>query len=174
MGHALFYDQLQKNKENSTSDKYPQMPKCLISQTSKMQRFPKIVNGFKPLNIFAKSFILDVCLSSKCASNTAQKLKFSITDFFSKYDQIRRKLRICSHLLKKSVLENFIFCAVCLQLMGKYSTRPQISNSATQTFHLKQTQKPKSIQPTQVSLVSVKKNFFNYRKLPLYFKKGPP
>ena len=38
---------------------------------------------------------------------TAQKMKFSIKDFFSKCDQIRRKL-----LLKKSLLEVFIFCAV--------------------------------------------------------------
>ena len=36
-------------------------------------------------------------------------MKFSITDFFSKCDQIRRKLRIWSHLLKKSLMENFIF-----------------------------------------------------------------
>ena len=33
-------------------------------------------------------------------------------DFYSKCDQIRRKLRILSHLLKKFVMENFIFCAV--------------------------------------------------------------
>ena len=33
---------------------------------------------------------------------TAQKMKFSIKDFFSK----------CDHLLKKSLMENFIFCAV--------------------------------------------------------------
>ena len=39
-------------------------------------------------------------------------MKFSIKDFFSKCDQIRRKLRIWSHLLKKSLMENFIFCAV--------------------------------------------------------------
>ena len=45
-------------------------------------------------------------------SDTAQKMKFSIKDFFSKRDQIRRKLRIWSHLLKKSLMENFIFCAV--------------------------------------------------------------
>ena len=45
---------------------------------------------------------------------TAQKMKFSITDFFSKGEQIRRFLRIWSHLLKKSVMENFIFCAVLL------------------------------------------------------------
>ena len=33
-------------------------------------------------------------------------------DFFSKCDQIHRKLRIYSHLLKKPLMENFIFCAV--------------------------------------------------------------
>ena len=44
--------------------------------------------------------------------STAQKMKFSIKDFFSKCDQIRRKLRISSHLLKKSLMENFIFCVV--------------------------------------------------------------
>ena len=45
-------------------------------------------------------------------SHAGQKIKFSIKDFFSKCDQIRRKLRIWSHLLKKSLMENFIFCAV--------------------------------------------------------------
>ena len=45
-------------------------------------------------------------------SYTVQKMKFSIKDFISKYDQIRRKLRIWSHLLKKSWLDNFTFCAV--------------------------------------------------------------
>ena len=43
---------------------------------------------------------------------TAQKMKFYIKDFFSKCAQIRRKLRIWSHLLKKSLMQNFIFCAV--------------------------------------------------------------
>ena len=47
---------------------------------------------------------------------TAQKMKFSIKDFFSKCDQIRRKLRIWSHLLKKSLMENFFFCAVVLEV----------------------------------------------------------
>ena len=41
-------------------------------------------------------------------------MKFSIKDFFSKYDQICSFLRIWSHLLKKPVIENFIFCAVFL------------------------------------------------------------
>ena len=43
---------------------------------------------------------------------TVQKIKFAIKDFFSKCDQIRSFLRIWSHLLKKSLMENFIFCAV--------------------------------------------------------------
>ena len=35
-------------------------------------------------------------------NSTAQKMKFSTKGFFGKCDQIRRKLRIWSHLLKKS------------------------------------------------------------------------
>ena len=46
--------------------------------------------------------------------------KFSIKDFFSKCDQIRSKLedapgsllRIWSHLLKKPIMENFVFYTV--------------------------------------------------------------
>ena len=45
---------------------------------------------------------------------TAQTMKFSITNFFSKCNQIPKKLWIWSHLLKKSVMENLIFCAVHL------------------------------------------------------------
>ena len=47
---------------------------------------------------------------------TAQKIKFSIKDFFSKCDQICSFLRIWSHLLKKSLMEDFIFCAVAIGL----------------------------------------------------------
>ena len=41
-----------------------------------------------------------------------KKMKFSSKDFFSKCDQIRWKQRIWSHLLKKSLMEDFIFCVV--------------------------------------------------------------
>ena len=44
----------------------------------------------------------------------AQKMKFSIKDFFSKCDQIRNFLRIWSYLLKKSLMKNFIFCKMCV------------------------------------------------------------
>ena len=45
-------------------------------------------------------------------SNTAQKMKFSIKDFFNKCDQICSFLRIWSNLLKKSLMENLISFAV--------------------------------------------------------------
>ena len=44
--------------------------------------------------------------------NTLHKKKVAIEDFFSICDEIRRELRIWSHLLKKSLIESFIFCAV--------------------------------------------------------------
>ena len=56
-------------------------------------------------NKVAKGFV-------KHCPNTVQKMKMSIKDFFSKCDQIRSFLQIWSHLLKKSLMENLIFCAV--------------------------------------------------------------
>ena len=53
-----------------------------------------------------------------CTFDTAQKMKFFIKDFFSKCDQIRRKLKIWSHLLKKSLMGNFIFCSMWLVSRG--------------------------------------------------------
>ena len=44
--------------------------------------------------------------------DTAQKMKFSIEDFFCKYDQIRSFLRIWLHLLRNSLMEIFVFFAV--------------------------------------------------------------
>ena len=43
-------------------------------------------------------------------------MKFSINDSFSKCDQILSFLRIWSHLLKKSLIENFIFYEVRMNL----------------------------------------------------------
>ena len=66
-------------------------------------------------NILEKTFFSLAQLELNCfkkriinkASCTAQKINFSIKDFFSKCDQIRRKLRIWSHLLKKYLMKNF-------------------------------------------------------------------
>ena len=52
---------------------------------------------------------------------TTQKMKFSTKDFFSKCDQIRKKLRVWSHLLKKSFMENLIFCEVLESFKWTYN-----------------------------------------------------
>ena len=74
---------------------------------------------FKPLGKY--SSLAFFCKQSKIkvlvvyyflVQNTAQKMKFSIKDFFSKCDQIHSFLRIWSHLMNKSLMENFIFCAI--------------------------------------------------------------
>ena len=58
--------------------------------------------------------VLRILLSREQTLSTAQKMKFSIKGFFSKCDQIRNFLRIWSRLLKKFLMENFIFCAMKL------------------------------------------------------------
>ena len=50
-----------------------------------------------------------ICLMSQ-SKTLNKKMKFFIEDFFSKCDQICRKLRIWPHLFKKSLIGNFIFC----------------------------------------------------------------
>ena len=56
-----------------------------------------------------QSYLQNTTENRRITNVIAQKMKFSIKDFFSKCDQIRRKLRILSHLLKKSLMKNFIF-----------------------------------------------------------------
>ena len=86
----------------------------------------KLIMFFLKLHIEINGNLVILFFSRKCfessnssASNlqhialiTAQKMKYSIKDFFSKCDQTRSFLRIWSHLLEKSLMENFIFCAV--------------------------------------------------------------
>ena len=76
------------------TEKYAGVYTCRATQKS------RIVNAYTKVNYFGKF--------------TAQKINFSIKDFFSKWEQISMKPRIWSHLLKKSLMENFIFCAVVL------------------------------------------------------------
>ena len=62
---------------------------------------------------FINKTLHHICLTEFWISiSTAQNMKFFIKDFFIKCDQIRRTLRIWSHLRKKSLMENFVFCAV--------------------------------------------------------------
>ena len=57
-------------------------------------------------------------------------MKYSIKDLFSNIHQILRKLRIWSHLLKKSLMENFIFYTL-------YSVSSCVQAAETLCFFLK-------------------------------------
>ena len=62
----------------------------------------------------------------------AQKMNFPTKNFFSKCDQIHWKLRILSHLLKKSLMENFIFCPLHYLLKDhSFSTFVKFSEKLT-------------------------------------------
>ena len=69
-----------------------------------------IVNLHAVIAWTSKSFFLETDQEFQVTC-TAQNT-FSIKDFFSKRDQIRWKLRIWSHLLRKNLMENIIFWAV--------------------------------------------------------------
>ena len=68
---------------------------------------------FQKCKLWSDFFVIDMVFTKFAGhqnllsqtTNTAQKIKFYIKGFF-------RTLRIWSHLLKKSLMENFIFCAV--------------------------------------------------------------
>ena len=62
------------------------------------------------------SYMLDWILNIPLyrMSHPTKKMKFFIKDFFSECYQIRRNLRIWSHLVKKFLMENFIFCAMSI------------------------------------------------------------
>ena len=66
-------------------------------------------------------YVITVKLTLQAPKGTlsAQKMKFSIKDLVNKCDQIRNFLRIWSHLLKKPLMENFIFCAVSFEVVLK-------------------------------------------------------
>ena len=68
-------------------------------------------------------------------------MKFSTKDFFSKCDQIRQIrnfLRISSHLLKKSLMENFILCVV--SVLDMITKRHQDNFAGTLIFNSDQIQ----------------------------------
>ena len=101
------------------SDKYLYLLKLCcnyIFQVSILSTSTKVMKGNDNHWIFSKShYLCSGNLRKKLnfdLTNTAQKMKFSIKDLFSKCEQIRSFLRIWSHLLKKLLMENFIFCAV--------------------------------------------------------------
>ena len=72
-----------------------------------MIKVPNLIRGIMVLMLNCLWSIMDQVenLIWVIMALIAQNMKFSIKDFFSKYNQI-------GSLLKKSLMENFIFCAV--------------------------------------------------------------
>ena len=66
-------------------------------------------HDFSKNQLFSSSEQFSVYL---LAQINTQKMNFSVKNLFSKCEHIRIKLRIYSHLLNKSLTENFIFCVV--------------------------------------------------------------
>ena len=85
-------------------------------------------------------------------------MKFSIKDFFSKCDQICSFLRIWSHLLKKSLMENFIFCAVLEQATALLDLASHMKRFPSQLLKLsihKRVKKKKTLEENFILLLNV-------------------
>ena len=95
------FDVSEKEKDNLSDENDPQNNPKACKKKSFL--FLQLQNLLDPITMKAT-------LVWKCPLQ--KKMKFSIKDFFSKCDQICRKLRIWSRLPKKSLMENFISCAV--------------------------------------------------------------
>ena len=77
-----------------------------------------LISFFVAFSVYSLHFVwFDFTYKNLCSKKSPSPLPpvsttHAIMDFFSKCDQIHSKLRIWSHLLMKSLMENFIFCAV--------------------------------------------------------------
>ena len=127
--HETQHEHNLRQHECNTGQHEYNMTQQEYSTIAKIFWFIYVIVGYsEPLSkapiMFLKLRKLKIAFSSKSQNRTrksqandltAQKMKFSIKGFFSKFYQIRSFLRIWSHLLKKSLLENFFFYVV-LQL----------------------------------------------------------
>ena len=66
-------------------------------------------DNFSKNELFSFSQKFSIYLLAKI---NAHQMSFVVKDLFSKCEHIRTKLRIYSHLLNKSLTENFILCVV--------------------------------------------------------------
>ena len=97
---------------------------CTIVSYSCKNICPKLFNDKTVLKNYVKT-------SQEARVITAQKMTFFIQDFFIKCDQIRKNLRIRSNVLKKSLMENFIFlCSGWSSFPEKLQGAPSIKNDS--------------------------------------------
>ena len=91
-----------------------------------LKNFAKFTGKYLCRSLFFNKLInfMKKWLRYKCFS--LQKIKFSVKDFFSKCDQIYSFLGIWSHLMKKFLLENFIFCELQIRKICRFTELPHI------------------------------------------------
>ena len=82
-------------------------------------------------------------MTRRVIMTTAQKVKLFIKDLLNICDQIHGKLWILSHLIKKLLMENFIFsaanCSLCYRHIAKSKSVEMASTSVKyegNEFHL--------------------------------------
>ena len=69
---------------------------------------------------------------------TARKMTLSNMAFSSECDQIRRKLQVWSHLLKKSLMKKFIFCVILSpEMYSKPCQTSKMDFFKQKTLHLR-------------------------------------
>ena len=73
---------------------------------NKAFRFITLISGIIDHYFIMENFFKKLEKNNKLRTITTQKIKFSIKDFLSKCAQICSFLRIWSHFLKKSLMEN--------------------------------------------------------------------
>ena len=103
-----------KNKKAPTVDKTP----SVVLKKYTFQWYPTFVCPHK----------------NKILYYTAQKMHFSIKDFFSKCDQIRREMQIWPYLLKKSLIEKCILCAVLITNYRRITLTPLLQRYTIQYY----------------------------------------
>ena len=106
---AQTFAKLYSNLAESLLKNLPNSPnKFSLNFVHQYYRKTELKNNFNQ-NLITEKKILEIlqCIYvskavgiDKASGSTAQKIKFSIEDFFSKCDQIPRKLLIWSHLLR--------------------------------------------------------------------------
>ena len=95
--------------------------KYLLLQHQQKRTFYKLLLSHEKIAPFPQGLKImewKTELNDRIIIHTTQKMTFSIKDFFSKYDKTHSFLRILSYLLRKSLMENFIFCAVTVTEYG--------------------------------------------------------
>ena len=86
--------------------KYAEIILQAITQPVRLSRY-NFFFAIKPFVFRGWNFCLLSTVIVHCTNN-----EFYIKDFFRKCDQIRSFLRIWSHVQKKPLMKNFIFCTV--------------------------------------------------------------